>query len=369
MSRSLLVILLAAACGKVNTVKPDAAPDASTQQACDTTHVCVTPTKLTVMVTGNGHVTAAPGTTDCGGACTETYERGAQITLTATGYAGASLTGWNGACSGTQDCTFQLESDTSVSAAFGCSGMVEFDYTGAPQSWSPPCTTTINVDVRGAGGGIGINTNPTGTPSLGGRVQASLAVQTTDVLEIYVGGVGTDSTATAPGVGGYNGGASGAMYGPSESGAGGGGATDIRLNGAAPADRVVIAGGAGGDSCCQPFQGGGGGGLIAGAGAACNGIAGAGGGGTQSGGGGGGNYSSSYCTAGAGTSGAGAPGCTANGSLIGSCGGGGGGGYFGGGGGSWGAGGGGSSYTSTIATNVIHTQGFQMGNGQVIISW
>jgi hypothetical protein len=364
MSRSLLVIVLAAACGKVNTVKPDAAPDAST------------PTKLTVMVTGNGHVTATPGTMDCAGACTETFVLGATITLTAEGYSGGSFTGWGGACSGTDTCTFQLTGDTAVSAAFGCTGMVEFDYTGAPQSWSPPCATTLNVDVRGAGGGTAFwngSSTPIGSPSLGGRVQGSIVVQQTDVLEIYVGGAGANAAMGVVGGGGYNGGAPGAAYlGTTSStgnqfGGGGGGASDIRLNSAALGDRVIVAGGAGGDSSCSgsPYQGGGGGGLIGGNGSACGGTA--AGGGTQSAGGVGGTYSG-YCNAPAGTLGFGAPACAAA-PPLGTGGGGGGGGYYGGGGGAWDAGGGGSSYTATFVSGVIHTQGFQQGNGQVIISW
>ena len=51
-------------------------------------------------------------------------------------------------------------------------------------------------------------------------------------------------------------------------------------------------------------------------------------------------------------------------------GGGGGGGYYGGGGGFYGGGGGGSSFTdSTLTFNTIHTQGFQNGDGYVLISW
>ena len=49
--------------------------------------------------------------------------------------------------------------------------------------------------------------------------------------------------------------------------------------------------------------------------------------------------------------------------------GGGGGGLFGGGGGSWNGGGGGSSYAKATATGVVHTQGYQTGNGVVIISY
>lgn len=48
---------------------------------------------------------------------------------------------------------------------------------------------------------------------------------------------------------------------------------------------------------------------------------------------------------------------------------GGGGGWYGGGGGGLGSGGGGSSFTAPSATGVVHTQGFQTGNGIVIITY
>jgi hypothetical protein len=259
-----------------------------------------------------------------------------------------------------------LTGDTTVTATFGCTGgMMEFDFTGTPQSWSPPCSTVINVDVRGAGGGRSWSTNNLGTATLGGRVQASLVVQATDVLNIYVGGAGADATSAGVGAGGYNGGASGGAFSTSQYGGGGGGATDIRLNGAALTDRVIVAGGAGGVASCSanPIAGGIGGGLTAGDGASCgNATEVTAKGGTQTTGGAGGMYPG-YCQAAAGTAGAGAPGCAGAG------GGGGGGGWFGGGGGSWNGGAGGSSYTIGTATNVIHTQGFQSGNGQVIITW
>ncbi|HEX2898123.1 MAG TPA: hypothetical protein VHS96_00235, partial [Bacteroidia bacterium] len=71
-------------------------------------------------------------------------------------------------------------------------------------------------------------------------------------------------------------------------------------------------------------------------------------------------FFSGYCGATAGSFGAGGAAGTCTNS-----GGGGGGGYYGGGGGVWAGGGGGSSFPSGGA----HTQGFQAGNGQVILTW
>jgi hypothetical protein len=85
-------------------------------------------------------------------------------------------------------------------------------------------------------------------------------------------------------------------------------------------------------------------------------------GGTQAAGGLGGDFAG-WCTAANGSLGGGAGGCSPSG------GGGAGGGYYGGGGGAWSGGGGGSSFSAATATGVTLTQGFQTGNGQIIISW
>ena len=87
-------------------------------------------------------------------------------------------------------------------------------------------------------------------------------------------------------------------------------------------------------------------------------------GGTQSQGGDGGQYGSSYSPGTDGTLGVGGDG-GAN-----TSGGGGGGGYYGGGGGSWSGGGGGSSYANSDNTsNTTHTQGYNDGNGEIIVTW
>ena len=160
--------------------------------------------------------------------------------------------------------------------------------------------------------------------------------------------------------GGWNGGGNGGT----SYGGGGGGASDIRIGGTALTNRVVVAGGGGGNGYSYTTSNGGtGGGLTGGNGFYNN------------------TYSASYCGSG--------------GSQMQeerqrtystylqqwlnwyrrkpkySIGGGGGGGYYGGGGGSYyGGGGGGSSWTDPVlAANVTHTQAYQSGNGQILISY
>src|SRR5205823_4709025 len=189
-------------------------------------------------------------------------------------------------------------------------GSQPFVYTGTPQWFTVPSgVSAIAVDVSGAQGG-----NAT-FGGLGARVYATVAVSPGDVLQVNVGGQGAQPTA------GFNGG--GVGWGTSF---GGGGASDLRKNGATLADRIVLAAGGGGAADGASTTSGAGG-----AGGAPNGTAGVGpycgpgqGATTTAGGAGG----TGYNPGGAGSSGQGG-----NGGGDGHPGGGGGGGYFGGGGG------------------------------------
>ncbi|MCG3111529.1 MAG: PA14 domain-containing protein [Candidatus Manganitrophus sp. SB1] len=78
---------------------------------------------LSVTTSGNGTVTSNPAGISCGagGACSATFNIGAQVTLTATPDTHATFTGWGGnACSGGQaTCTVTMDAAQSVSANFG----------------------------------------------------------------------------------------------------------------------------------------------------------------------------------------------------------------------------------------------------------
>lgn len=232
---------------------------------------------------------------------------------------------------------------------FSFSQPVTFSYTGAAQTYTVgACITSITVDAKGAEG-----STPNSSVALagkGGRVQAILPVTPGEILNIYVGGAGTNVA------GGWNGGGNPGAG----SGAGGGGASDIRQGGTALTNRIVVASGGGGAGAVWSTNchGGNGGGLTG-----LNGI-----------------YASSYdpmwCGSG-GTQTAGGIAASTNGSQPGTSGfggtggtqgGGGGGGYYGGGGGSYGGGGGGSSYAIGAASGVVHTAGFQTGDGQITVT-
>ena len=68
---------------------------------------------------GSGTVTSIPGGISCGADCTEDYDSGSVVTLTATPATGSVFTGWSDAgCSGTGTCTVTMDSDTTVTATF-----------------------------------------------------------------------------------------------------------------------------------------------------------------------------------------------------------------------------------------------------------
>ena len=123
-----------------------------------------------------------------------------------------------------------------------------FNYTGSQQTFTiPSCVSSISVDLRAAEGGNGLHANNSimSLGGTGGRLQCDFPVSPGNVLYIYVGGAGGVGT-SGGGLGGYNGGGQGGWRSDGYRGGGGGGASDIRLNGTALSDRILIAGGAGG---------------------------------------------------------------------------------------------------------------------------
>jgi len=63
-------------------------------------------------------VTSAPAGIDCPGDCTEDYQDGTPVTLSATPSPGFLFQGWSGDCSGTGSCMVTMSQNRSVTATF-----------------------------------------------------------------------------------------------------------------------------------------------------------------------------------------------------------------------------------------------------------
>ena len=79
------------------------------------------PSTLTVTRAGSdsGMVTSSPAGINCGSDCTETYNSGTSVTLTASPAGGSTFAGWSGGgCSGTGTCMVTMNADTTVTATY-----------------------------------------------------------------------------------------------------------------------------------------------------------------------------------------------------------------------------------------------------------
>ncbi|HRQ70250.1 MAG TPA: glycine rich domain-containing protein [bacterium] len=229
-------------------------------------------------------------------------------------------------------------------------GTFTFEYTGAEQTWTVPSGTgTYTAEVWGAQGGQG-SADGIAQGALGGYAKGTLSVTSGQILYVYVGQGNVYSTTTL--VSAFNGGGAGRGNSDTNTRGAGGGASDIRIDGNAFANRVIVAGGGGGSSGTS---------YIGGAGGGVSGSDGTGGlpgtGGTQTAGG----ISAFEAEMTHGSLGQG--GGLTEGSTFTLAGGGGG--YYGGGGG-LGAGGG-SGYIGGVTEGTMQN-GVNSGNGKVVIT-
>jgi Divergent InlB B-repeat domain len=91
------------------------------------------PKTLTVAKTGSGTgtVTSAPDGIACGATCSQAFEDGTAVTLTATPAAGSRFTGWSGVCSGTGTCKVELTVAQSATANFAATASLTVTKAGS----------------------------------------------------------------------------------------------------------------------------------------------------------------------------------------------------------------------------------------------
>jgi len=86
--------------------------------------------------TGSGTITSSPTRINCGTACSQSFDAGTPVTLTATPDASSIFTGWSGGgCSGTGECTVTMNLDVTVTATFAVathsiSGTITYNGSG-----------------------------------------------------------------------------------------------------------------------------------------------------------------------------------------------------------------------------------------------
>ena len=252
------------ASGTTYTVTPTAANNTYTVSAdgCSRT--------LSINVLNTNNLTTADMTTDCG----------KKITLSASGIDGATYNWYDGNTlvqensSSFTPTNINDGKNYSVKVLKTFYGDVyedprTFEYIGREQYLDiPEGTVAAKLEVWGAQGGGKpfVSNSQAGVGGLGGYSVGTMFVQGNETLYVYVGGHGgSTGDGTGRGEGGWNGGGCTYTSSSGDPANGGGGATDIRLNGTTYYDRIIVAGGGGGGGE-DSEQGGYGGGLSGGVG-------------------------------------------------------------------------------------------------------
>ncbi|MBE7448133.1 MAG: DUF4215 domain-containing protein [Kofleriaceae bacterium] len=100
---------------------------------------------------GTGTVTSSPGGITCGGDCTEAYNNGTVVTLTAVADAGSTFMGWSGSgCSGTGTCVVTMSAARNVTATFAQNFALAVNVVGTGTVTSAPAGINCGVDCMEA---------------------------------------------------------------------------------------------------------------------------------------------------------------------------------------------------------------------------
>ncbi len=99
---------------------------------------------LTVDVAGSGSVSSSPAGISCGSDCSQQYNSGDTITLTAKADSGFIFSRWSGACTGSGGCSVTMSADQGVTATF-----------------DPVSTESFTLSIQSSAGGT-IMSSPSG---------------------------------------------------------------------------------------------------------------------------------------------------------------------------------------------------------------
>ncbi len=111
---------------------------------------------------GSGTLTSSPAGISCGADCTQSYDSGTVVTLTATAAAGSTFTGWSGACTGTpksSPCTVSMTANKTATATFKQNADLRVTMTDAPDPVAHGSPLTYAVTASNAGPGTSTKVN------------------------------------------------------------------------------------------------------------------------------------------------------------------------------------------------------------------
>lgn len=128
--------------------------------------------------TGSGAV-SGPGI-NCGEDCSETYNAGTQVTLTAAPAADSNFTGWSGACSGTGNCVVTIDSVKSVVASFTLKPVLTVTKTGTGNG-------TVTSNPAGISCGTGAVADCNEAYDIGTQVTLTAAANSTSIFTGWSG--------------------------------------------------------------------------------------------------------------------------------------------------------------------------------------
>jgi hypothetical protein len=94
--------------------------------------------------TGTGIVTSSPAGINCGSDCSEAYNSGTVVTLTATADTSSTFAGWSGGCTGTGTCAVTMDAAKAVTATFTLKTYTITASAGTGGSISPSGSVTVN---------------------------------------------------------------------------------------------------------------------------------------------------------------------------------------------------------------------------------
>jgi hypothetical protein len=127
--------------------------------------------------TGTGTVMSNPVGIDCGSDCSEVYDHGAVVTLTASPATNSVFAGWSGDCTGTGICTVIIDQARIVTATFNIDPFADDDGDGSNNSAEdnvPNGAGAGNGDGNGDGVADRTQSHVTSLPTASGSGYATL---------------------------------------------------------------------------------------------------------------------------------------------------------------------------------------------------